>query len=56
MIGENRSLWGGLGIGGSYSWSNGRYSVHGEAFARTSLQDFGDSNSFGGKIGFSVKW
>ncbi|PDS78947.1 autotransporter outer membrane beta-barrel domain-containing protein [Rhizobium sp. L43] len=56
LVSENRALWGGVGLGGSYSWSNERYSINGEAFARTSLQDFGDSYSIGGKVGFNVKW
>ncbi|QDB99456.1 autotransporter-associated beta strand repeat-containing protein [Mesorhizobium sp. 8] len=56
LASENQSLWGGLGLGGSLSWDDGRYAVFGEAFARTSLQDFGDSNALGGKLGLSVKW
>ncbi|MBB3656882.1 fibronectin-binding autotransporter adhesin [Rhizobium sp. BK650] len=56
LVSENRALWGGLGLGGSYSWSDERYSINGEAFARTSLQDFGDSYSIGGKLTFNVKW
>ncbi|WP_254701361.1 autotransporter family protein [Neorhizobium galegae] len=53
---ENRSLWGGLSLGGSRSWSDDRYAVYAEAFARTSLKDFGGSNAIGAKVGFSVKW
>ncbi|NKK37645.1 hypothetical protein GFL72_23885 [Rhizobium leguminosarum bv. viciae] len=34
--------------------SDERYAAHGEAFARTSLEDFGDSNAIGAKIGFTV--
>ncbi|MBB3350222.1 fibronectin-binding autotransporter adhesin [Rhizobium sp. BK049] len=56
LVSENRALWGGVGLGGSYDWSDERYSINGEAFARTSLQDFGDSYSIGGKISFNVKW
>ncbi|EKJ95066.1 outer membrane autotransporter [Bradyrhizobium lupini HPC(L)] len=56
LISESRALWGGLGLGGSYRWSDERYSIDGEAFARTSLQDFGDSYSIGGKVSFNVKW
>ncbi len=56
LVSKNQDLWGGLGLGGSLAWGDGRYSVYGEAFAKTSLKDFGDSNSIGGKIGFSVKW
>lgn len=56
VVSENQALWGGLGVGGSLTWSDERYAAHGEAFARTSLEDFGDSNAIGAKIGFSVKW
>ncbi|NTE90284.1 autotransporter outer membrane beta-barrel domain-containing protein [Agrobacterium tumefaciens] len=56
FVSENRALWGGFGLGGSYSWADERYSINGEAFARTSLQDFGDSYSVGGKVSFNVKW
>jgi len=56
VISENQAFWGGLGLGGSLSWSDERYAAHSEAFARTSLNDFGDSNTIGAKVGFSVKW
>ncbi|WP_441005341.1 autotransporter family protein [Rhizobium sp. 25PS6] len=56
LVSENQALWGGLGMGGSLSWADDRYAAYGEAFARTSLQDFGDSNALGAKAGFSVKW
>ena len=38
------------------NWADDRYSVYGEALARTSLEDFGDSNVISGKLGFRVKW
>ncbi|NEH46767.1 autotransporter outer membrane beta-barrel domain-containing protein, partial [Rhizobium leguminosarum] len=56
VVSENQALWGGLGVGGSLTWSDERYAAHGEAFARTSLKDFGDSSAIGAKIGVSVKW
>nr|WP_245493681.1 autotransporter outer membrane beta-barrel domain-containing protein [Rhizobium ruizarguesonis] len=56
VVNVNQALWGGLGLGGSLSWADERYAAHGEAFASTSLKDFGDSNTIGTKIGFSVKW
>ncbi|QKK19024.1 autotransporter outer membrane beta-barrel domain-containing protein [Rhizobium indicum] len=56
LISENQALWAGLGMGGSLNWADDRYAAYGEAFARTSLKDFGDSNAFGAKVGFSVKW
>lgn len=56
LISENQALWAGVGMGGSLSWADDRYVAYGEAFARTSLKDFGDSNAFGAKVRFSVKW
>ncbi|MBB4571396.1 autotransporter outer membrane beta-barrel domain-containing protein [Rhizobium leucaenae] len=56
FVSENRALWGGLSLGGSYSWFDERYSINGEAFARTSLENFGNSYSIGGKLSFNVKW
>ncbi|WP_245488152.1 autotransporter family protein [Rhizobium ruizarguesonis] len=56
LVSENQALWGGLGMGGSLSWADDRYAVNGEAFARTSLKDFGGSNAIGAKVVFSAKW
>ncbi|RWL80065.1 MAG: autotransporter outer membrane beta-barrel domain-containing protein, partial [Mesorhizobium sp.] len=56
LTSKPQQLWGGLGVGGSLSWADNRYSVHGELLARSSLEDFGDSHAFGGSLGFSVKW
>jgi len=53
---ENDRIWGGIGLGGAYNWSDDRYSLYGEAFARTSLADFGDSYSVGGSLGLRVRW
>ena len=55
LTSKNQPLWGGVGLGGSLNLGD-RTTVYGEAFARTSLADFGDSNSAGAKIGFNVKW
>ncbi|OOL13584.1 hypothetical protein BRY73_24710 [Ochrobactrum sp. P6BS-III] len=48
--------WGGLGIGGSYNWDNDKFSVYGEGLVDTSLNNFGDSYSVKGNIGFRVKF
>ncbi|MBB2972341.1 autotransporter outer membrane beta-barrel domain-containing protein [Mesorhizobium sp. RMAD-H1] len=53
---ENDRIWGGLGVGGAYNWADDRYSLYGEAFARTSLASFPDSYSIGGSIGLRVRW
>jgi outer membrane autotransporter protein len=56
VVSKSQPLWGSLSLGGSLSWADDRYAVYGEAFARTSLKDFGDSNAVGAKVGLSVKW
>jgi fibronectin-binding autotransporter adhesin len=56
LVSQNQALWGGLGLGGSLSWADGRYSVYGEAIARGSFEDLADNNSIRAKLGFSVKW
>jgi type V secretory pathway adhesin AidA len=53
---ENAALWGGVGVGGSISWKNERYRVYGEALAQSSIKHYGDSQSFGARLGFSMNW
>ncbi|MFC0246746.1 autotransporter outer membrane beta-barrel domain-containing protein [Falsochrobactrum ovis] len=53
---EKDRLWGGLGIGGSYNWNDDKYSIYGEGIVNTSLNNFGDSYTLKGNIGFRVKW
>lgn len=52
---HDQPLWGGLGVGGSLSWADDRYTVFGEASAKSSLKNFGDSRSISPKLGFRVK-
>ncbi|MBZ9996199.1 autotransporter-associated beta strand repeat-containing protein [Mesorhizobium sp. BH1-1-4] len=56
LVSQNQALWGGVGLGGSLDFADGKYAVFGEATAKTSLEKFGDSNSIGAKLGFSVRW
>ncbi|QKC95896.1 autotransporter outer membrane beta-barrel domain-containing protein [Mesorhizobium sp. NZP2298] len=53
---RNEQLWGGLGIGGTVNWADDKFSVFGEAIARTGLEDFGDSHVLTGSLGLRVKW
>ncbi|TPI12452.1 autotransporter outer membrane beta-barrel domain-containing protein [Mesorhizobium sp. B4-1-3] len=53
---QNQKFWGGVGLGGSLDFADGKYSVYGEALAKTSLANFGDSNVISGKLGLSVHW
>jgi fibronectin-binding autotransporter adhesin len=52
----NQRLWGGVGLGGAYSWANDRYALYAEASVNTSLKDFGASYSLNGMAGFRLKW
>ncbi|WP_414463009.1 autotransporter outer membrane beta-barrel domain-containing protein [Hyphomicrobium sp. DY-1] len=53
---EGERLWGGLGVGGTYSWADDKYSVYGEVLANTSLESFGDSNDYSATGGIRMKW
>lgn len=53
---QNDRLWGGVGLGGSYNWSDDRYSIYGEGLVNTSLNDFGDNYTLQGNAGFRYKW
>ncbi|WP_146002053.1 autotransporter family protein [Cupriavidus pauculus] len=56
VVSKEQALWAGLGIGASLNWNDDRYTVYGELLARTSVQNFGDSNAIGAKLGVRVKW
>lgn len=51
---RNERLWGGIGMGTSYSWANGKYMVYGQGMFNTSLKNFGDSHTFTATLGMSV--
>jgi outer membrane autotransporter protein len=53
---EKDRLWGGLGVGGSYNWNDDKYSIYGEGLVNTSLNNFGDSYSLKGTVGFRMRW
>ncbi|RWC99206.1 MAG: autotransporter outer membrane beta-barrel domain-containing protein [Mesorhizobium sp.] len=53
---RNEQLWGGIGIGGTVNWADDKFSVFGEAVARTGLENSGDSHALTGSLGFRVKW
>lgn len=56
VVSKEQALWAGLGVGASLNWDDDRYTVYGELLARTSVQDFGDSNAIGAKLGVRLKW
>jgi outer membrane autotransporter protein len=53
---RNDRVWGGTGIGGTYNWDDDKYSIYGEGLVTTSLNNFGDSYSVKGQLGFRMKW
>ncbi|WGJ08526.1 autotransporter outer membrane beta-barrel domain-containing protein [Brucella intermedia] len=53
---RNDRAWGGVGLGGSYNWNDDKYSIYGEGLINTSLNNFADSYSLKGNVGFRVKW
>ncbi len=53
---EDDALWGGLGVGGSLNFADDKYSLYGEALAKMSLENFGDSHSITGTVGFRMQW
>lgn len=53
---RNDRLWAGLTFGGSYSWSDERFSLYGEVAAKSPLENVGDSYALSGAAGIRVKW
>lgn len=49
-------FWGGLGAGLSHNWKDDKYSLYGEVAARSSFNDFGNSYSLNGTVGFRAKF
>jgi outer membrane autotransporter protein len=56
LVNTQDNLWGGLGIGGTYSWGDDKYAIHGQAGVNTSLVNFGSSYSLAGTAGLTVKF
>ncbi|MFC7286824.1 autotransporter outer membrane beta-barrel domain-containing protein [Herminiimonas glaciei] len=54
FVNRNTRLWGGLGLGASYSWANGKYMIYGQGSVNTSLNNFGDSYSLGATVGLRI--
>ncbi len=49
---RDHRLWGEFGLGGSYSWGDGRYTLFSEISVDTAINHFGDGNSLRGNAGF----
>ena len=53
---DNDRTWGGIGAGGTYAWADNKYAIYGEGSINTALNQFADSYSLKGTVGFKVKW
>jgi len=53
---EQEALWGGLGLGGTYSWGDDKYAIYGEATVDTSLNNFGHTHTLTGRMGLNIKF
>ena len=40
----------------TYSWADDKYELYGEALAKSSFEDFGDSYAVSGTVGFRASW
>ena len=56
LLSRGERLMGGVGVGGTYSWAEGRYALYGEGTIDTSLNRFGDSYAIRGTVGFRHTW
>lgn len=56
FMSRSERLWGDIGVGGSYNWSDDKYSFYGEVSVNTSLNNFTDNFAIGGMAGLRVKW
>ena len=53
---RDERLWSEVGLGGSYSWNDGKFTIYSEISANTAVNNFGDSNSLRGNAGFRMKF
>ncbi|KAB2667446.1 autotransporter outer membrane beta-barrel domain-containing protein [Brucella tritici] len=53
---RNERFWGGVGLGNTYSWFGGKYSLYGEGLLKTSLAHPSDSFGENGTVGFKVSF
>jgi fibronectin-binding autotransporter adhesin len=56
LLRRDDRLWGELGIGGTYSWNEGRYAIFSEISADTALSSFGESNKLKANAGFRMRF
>lgn len=52
----NDRTWGGIGVGGTITWADNKYTLYGESSINTSLNNFANNYSVKGAVGFKVRW
>lgn len=50
------AFWGGLGLGGRYSWNDGKYAINGEASLKTNLSAAARSHELSANAGLQVRF
>ncbi len=53
---DTDKTWGGIGMGGSYSWADNKYALYGEGSINTALSHFANSYTLKGNIGLNMTW
>lgn len=53
---EQDRAWGGVGMGGTLSWMNNRYSLNYEGLVNTSLNQFANSYTLQGNVSFRISF
>lgn len=53
---QDRKLWGGLGVGGTYAWADNKYAIYGEGSLNTNFHDVMNSYTVKATLGIKTKW
>ena len=56
LTSDGDQFWGSLGVGGTYSWADGKYAVYGEGLVSSSLANLGDSYANSATVGVRIAW
>lgn len=56
IIRRDDRWWGELGVGGSYIWADGRFTIYSEVSGDTALSNFFDSYSLSANAGFRMRF
>ncbi|QRY70664.1 autotransporter outer membrane beta-barrel domain-containing protein (plasmid) [Ensifer sp. PDNC004] len=56
LAAEQDNLWAGIGLGGTYSWGDGKYALHGQGKINTGLGHFGTNYALTGTVGLTARF